>query len=217
MRLRTILGYWKELRIMTMFRKLVSRVEAALMFAVSWLLLALGFEAAAKRIQQRGNSALMDSVEIDPVGGVFLIEVIRDGKHGPVTLQRVASANLVVNTGKRQTWRMASGLNTNDWDQMRIGTSGVAANSGQTNVVSPVTGTLNTVDQKTLLSGTRTFQLVISYPSGVGSKSATGIKEVVILNQNTSPGGSALARSVFSAVNKTTADKLKIQYRVRIT
>ena len=68
-----------------------------------------------------------------------------------------------------------------------------------------------------LLAGTRTFQLVISYPSGAGSKSATGIKEVVVLNQNTSPGGSALMRAVFSSVNKTTADKLKLTYNVRIT
>lgn len=202
---------------MTTLRKTVSRVEAALLFSLTWLLCNLGFESLAKRLQLRGNNALMDSVQIDPVGGVFLVEVIRDGKHGPTVIQRAASPNLVVNTGKRQTWRMASSLNTNDWDQMRIGTCGVAANSGQTNVVSPVTGTINTVDQKTLLAGTRTFQLVISFPSGASTKSASGIKEVVILNQNTSPGGSALARSVFSSVNKTTADKLKIQYRVRIS
>lgn len=202
---------------MTTLRKVISRVEAALLFSVSWLLFNLGFESLAKKVQGQGNGALMDSVELDPVGGVFLIEVIRDSKNGPVVVQRAVSPNLVVNTGKRQTWRMASSLNTNDWDQMRIGTSSGAANSGQTNVISPVTNTINTVDQKTLLAGTRTFQLVISYPSGAGTKSATNIKEVVILNQNTSPGGSALARSVFSAVNKTTADKLKIQYRVRIS
>lgn len=202
---------------MMQLRRTISRAQAAFIFCLAWLFQNLGFAALSKRLSARANSALMDSVDIDPVGGVFLIEVIRDGKNGPQVIQRRASANLVVNTGKRQTWRMASALNTNDWDQMRIGTCGVAANSGQTNVVTPVTGTLNTVDQKTLLSGTRTFQLVISYPSGGGSKSATGIKEVVILNQNTSPGGSALARSIFSAVNKTTADKLKIQYRVRIS
>lgn len=202
---------------MTTLRKMVSRVEAALLLSAAWLLRILGFETPAKRLITMGTDALVDAVQLDPVGGVFLIEVLRDGKNGPVVIQRAVAPNLVVNTGKRQTWRMASGLNTNDWDQARIGTSGVAANSAHTNVVSPVTGTLNTVDQKTLLAGTRTFQLVISYPSGAGSKSAANIREVVILNQNTSPGGSALARSVFSAVNKTTADKLKIQYRVRIT
>jgi hypothetical protein len=84
-------------------------------------------------------------------------------------------------------------------------------------VVSAVTGTINTVDLMTLLSGTRTMQWVISYPSGAGTKSATNIREVVVLNQNTSPGGSALSRSTFTAVNKTTADNLRITYRDRVT
>jgi hypothetical protein len=161
----------------------------------------------------------MNTEQIDELHaqGIYTIEVIRDGKDGPQVLQRRIVPNLVVNTGKRQLWRMATGLNTNDFDQMRIGTSAAAAASGQTNVLSPVTGTINTVDSKTLLSGTRTFQWVVSYPSGAGSKSASGIREVVILNQNTSPGGSALSRSVFTSVTKTTSDKLRIQYRCRIT
>lgn len=192
-----------------------SKLAALFWFSIAAVLSWFGADVGATR--SRGNTALLDSVDTDDVGGVFLIEVLRDGRHGPVVMQRRVCKNLVVNTGKRQVWRQASGLNTNDFDQMRIGTCGVAANSAQTNVVSPVTGTINTVDQKTLLAGTRTFQLMISYPSGVGSKSATGIKEVVVLNQNTSPGGSALARSIFSSVSKTSADKLKILYRVRIT
>jgi len=159
---------------------------------------------------------IQDILQSKKFGGFVDIEVIRDSGDGPKVIQRRRTHNLVVNTGKRQTWRQACGLNTNDWDQFRIGTSGVAANSAQTNVLSPVTGTLNTADSKTLLSGTRTFQLVISYPSGAGSKSATNIQEVVVLNQNTSPGGSALMRAIFTPVNKTTADKLKLTYNVRI-
>lgn len=149
--------------------------------------------------------------------GIFIVEVLRDGKNGPEVLQRRVTPNLVVNTGKRQLWRIASGLNTKHFDQFRIGTSGVAAASNQTNVIAAVTGTLVTADSKTLLSGTRTMQWVVSYPSGGGSKSATGIKEVAILNTNTSPGGSALSRSTFTPVNKTTADKLRITYRARVT
>lgn len=160
---------------------------------------------------------LVDGIPNEDVGGYVTVEVIREGRHGPEVLQRRTTHNLVVNAGKRQIWRLASGLQTNIFDQMRIGTSGAAANSGQTNVISPVTGTINTVDSKTLLSGTRTHQWVISYPSGGGSKSASGIDEVVLLNQNTSPGGSCMMRAVFTAVNKTTADKLKITYTARIT
>lgn len=150
--------------------------------------------------------------------GEFTTEVIRDDEHGvPRVIRRIQTSNLIVNTGKRQTWRQACGLNTNDWDQGRIGINSAAAGSADTNVKTAITGTLNTVDSKTLLSGTRTLQLVWSYPSGAGSKSAT-VKEIVVLNQNTSPGGSALCRSVLSPVAvKTTADKLKITYKARIT
>lgn len=151
-------------------------------------------------------------------GPVYMVEVIRDGKRGPEVVQRSFGKNLVVNTGKRQIWRIAAGVSTTVFDQMRIGTSGIAATSGSTNVVSPVTGTLNTADSLTLLAATRTFQWLISYPSGGGSKSATDIQEVAVLNQNTSPGGSALNRSVFTpSVNKTTNDKLRITYQARVT
>ncbi len=160
---------------------------------------------------------ITDGVLSDEFGGYVTVEVIRDGKNGPEVIDRRVTHNLVVNTGKKQTWRMTQGLNTNNWDQMRIGTSPAAAVSADTNVKSPVTGTINTVDSKTLLAGTRTAQWVISYPSGGGTKSATNIREVVMLNQNTSPGGSAFMRAVFTAVNKTTADKLKITYTVRVT
>jgi hypothetical protein len=160
---------------------------------------------------------LSDAIPSKDFGGIALIEVIRDGKHGPKVINRRVVHNLVVNVGKRQTWRMCTGLNTNIWDQMRIGTSPAAAASNQTNLLSPFTGTLNTVDDATLLSGTRTFQWVISYPSGGGSKSNSGLSEVVLLNQNTSPGGSAFMRSTFTGVQKTTADKLRITYQVRIT
>ncbi len=150
-------------------------------------------------------------------GGHVIVEVIRDGKHGPQVIQRVVSHNLIVNSGKRQTWRKTMNLNANHWDQMRIGINSAAANSGNTNVNTAVTGTLNTVDSKSLLSGTRTARLIISYPSGGGSKTAT-VKEVVVLNQNTSPGGSCFMRAVLSPVAvKTTQDKLRITYQFRIT
>lgn len=161
---------------------------------------------------------ISDSIPKGKFGGFVCVEVLREGKNGPQVIKRRV-ANLVVDTGKRQTWRISAGLNTNIWDQMRIGTSPAAPAVGNTNVLSPVTGTINTVDDATLLAATNTFQWIVSYPSGTTStaKSATGISEVVLLNQNTSPGGSALMRSTFTAVNKTLADKLRITYQVRIT
>lgn len=160
---------------------------------------------------------IKDVIPNEDIGGYVTVEVIRDSGRGPEVIERRRSHNLIVNSGKEQLWRLAAGNQLNIFDQMRIGTSGAAAASNQTNLLSPVTGTLVTVDSKSLLSGTRTMEWVVSYPSGGGSKSATSIEEVVMLNQNTSPGGSCMMRAVFTAVNKTTADKLKITYNARIT
>lgn len=150
-------------------------------------------------------------------GGVVTVEVIRDGKHGPEVIARRVSKNLVVAGGKIHNWRALTGLSTKLCDQMRIGTSPAAAASNQTNVLSPVAGTLTTADSISVLAGTRTLQMIVSYPSGAGSKSATNICEVAILSQGTSPGGTMLARATFTPVTKTTADKLAVSYRARIT
>jgi hypothetical protein len=155
-----------------------------------------------------------DGMKVGP--NIVTVEVIRDGPRGPEVIQRRKSHNVVVLSGKKQIWRLVTGNQTNLFDQMRIRTSGAAATSNQTNVLSEVTGTLVTADSMTMASG-RTQQWVVSYASGAGSKSAAGIEEVVILNQNTSPGGSCMMRATFTAVTKTTADKLKITYEARIT
>lgn len=149
--------------------------------------------------------------------GEYLLEVIRDGRNGPEVIARREVTNLIMNTGKRQTWRMClTGLNAKKWNFMRLGSGSAAATSGGTNLQTPVTGTLKTADSVTLLAGTRTAQIIRSYPSGAGSKSAT-FKEVCILNQITSPGGSALSRAVFAAVTKTLADKFRVTYKMRIS
>lgn len=147
-----------------------------------------------------------------------IVELLRDGPDGkPRVLKRVESHNTVVNSGKFQAMRLLVGATSKVYDQIRIGTSGAAVVSNQTNVLSPVAGTLTTVDSTGFSGATRTYSWVHSYPSGGGSISATDIQEVCILREGTSPGGSAWNRSTFTAVTKTTADKLKITYKARIT
>lgn len=155
-----------------------------------------------------------DSVQL---GGFFRVEVIRDTPEGPKVIHRQEVHNLVVTVGKKQLWAKVTATNTHFWKYFRIGTCGATGASNMTNVLSPITGTLKTCNSIGLSGATRTFHWMYSYPSGAGSKSATGIKEVVLADQITSPGGSILARAVLSAVNKTTADKLKIVYAARIS
>jgi hypothetical protein len=158
-----------------------------------------------------------DNIDCAGPGGIVTIEVIRDGKNGPEVIERRKAHNLIVDQGKEQIWRLVSGSQTRFFDHFRIGTSSQAAAVGQVNLTSPITGTLIIASGKTLLAATRTHEWVVSYASGGGSKSATNIQEVVLMNQATSPGGSCMMRAVFTAVNKTTADKLKITYNARIT
>lgn len=169
------------------------------------------------------DKKITDDIEADDdFGGFVVVEVIRDGPNGPYVVSRTVSHNLVVNTGKRQLWRIAMGNSTTVFDQFRIGTCGAAVNSGQTNVISPITTagggeSLVTADSISLLSGTRTMQMIVSYPTGAGGISALNIEEVSVLNQNTAPGGSALMRALITPVNKTLGDKLKITYNVRVS
>lgn len=159
------------------------------------------------------------SDRIDNMGGLVTAEVIRDTPNGPKVIARRDAHNLIVNTGKRQIWRQASGLNTKVFNFIRIGINSAAAGSADTNVKTAIASTLHTMDTRSLLSGTRTMQWMRSYPSGAGGTiiSVAAIKEVALLNQLTSPGGSALMRTVFTTVAKTKADKLKITYRARVT
>jgi hypothetical protein len=162
------------------------------------------------------NGPVILNRNIERFGGIVCVELLRKINGKDTVIDRRDVKNTVVNSGKKQILRMAAGLNLAVFDNFRIGTSGAAVASNQTNVLSPVASTRKTANSITI-SGTRTLQLVISYPSGGGSISANGIQEVVILNQNTSPGGCCLMRATFTSVNKTTSDKLKISYSLRIT
>ena len=154
-------------------------------------------------------------------GGEVTMEVLRDSGNGIEVIARETHHNLVTNTGKRQIWRVTGGLNANLFKFFRIGINSAAAVSADTNVKTACKSSLRTANSITM-SG-RTYQLVVSYQSGSGTTaagilSAANIKEVCVLNQWASPGGSALMRAVFSSsVNKTKSDKLKVTYNVRIS
>lgn len=145
----------------------------------------------------------------------YIIEKIRDGKDGPEVVERQVVNNLVTTVGKKLILKLAAGLATQLMDAMRIGTSGAAPAAGDTNVKSPIASTRHTAS--TITMDGQTLQLIFSYISGGGSVSATGIREVAILDSLTSGSDSCISRAVFSAVNKTTTDKLKITYQVKHT
>ena len=154
---------------------------------------------------------------LQEMGGWVDIEVLRDGKNGPEVIAHRRAHNLIVNVGKIRMWKMTIGTSTKQWRFTRLGGKSVAAGSADTNVKSVIASSTRTVDVKTVSTG-RTYKWVVSYPSGAGSLSNAAIKEVILGDQHTSPGGgSILMRTVFSTVAKTTTDKLRITYKSRIT
>ncbi len=157
--------------------------------------------------------------ETDAAGrpiGTYVIEIIRDRGNGPEVIQRVVGHNIVLNTGKKQTWRMSTGLSAKVWKWFQLGHNSAAASSGDSGVKTAITSSIKTASTQTM-SG-RTLQLIVSYPSGAGSLSAANIKEFCVNNTLTSAAHTSLCRALVSPiVNKTTADKLKITYQVRIT
>lgn len=163
---------------------------------------------------QQGSKSLEDTIQ--EMGGWVDVEVIRDGKHGPEVIAHRRAHNLIVNVGKKRMWKMTIGTSTKQWRFTRLGKNSAAAGSGDTNVKTAITSTIRTVDSKTVSTG-RTYKWVVSYPSGAGSLSAAAIKEVILSDQHTTPGGSILMRTVFTSVAKTTADKLRITYKSRIS
>jgi len=151
------------------------------------------------------------------VKGEFTVELWRDGPRGPECHHRQTVPNTVLQTGLKEMYRFLVGSVVKQFDQGRIGTCGAAAASNQTNLLSPfngLTGTLTTVDQMTF-TGTRTMEWKWSYPSGAGNVVSGSIKELAILSQATSPGGTALARGVITTASKTKSDKLICYYRQR--
>lgn len=167
---------------------------------------------------EQPNGDIIDSATgdvISPLQGYFTVEILRDGRNGVECISKTVHKNTVLNAGKKQMWRMLTGLSTKLFKFGRAGSNSAAAISANTNVKTAITGTLKTVDSITM-SG-RTLNLIWSYASGAATKSGS-FKEVAILNQRTSPGGSALARALLSPVApKTTADKLKLTYTIRTT
>lgn len=162
------------------------------------------------------SSSQQSDVENVAMQGHLLVEVIRDTRDGPKVIHRQCRPNIIVTTGKKYLLQIASGLVASKLIKFgRAGINSAAAVVGDTNVKTAITGTLKTITSITM-SG-QTLVLVWSYASGGGTKSAA-FKEIAILSQRTTPGGTALARVVLSPLaTKTTADKLKLTYSVKVT
>jgi len=144
--------------------------------------------------------------------GTYLIQVFREGAE----VGRREGRNLVVNTGKNF---MAKRLFSNTpaaMNYMQLGKSNGAAASNQTGVQTPLAKTTlsgrQAVGTKTMVGRTAKFE----HTWTAGEISVLGLEEAGLFNQMTTNGGIMLARFVYTLVNKTNSDTLKITWTVRV-
>ena len=142
--------------------------------------------------------------------GHFKLELIRDGN----VIERREGRNTVTTAGKAKLANRAFTSSPAVYQYMQLGKGGTAASSAQTNILTPV-GTNTTIlryrqtAQTMAMSGTRTAKWEHTWTAG--EFSAAGVREVGLFNARTTSIKNMMARFVFTTVNKTGADTLKIE------
>jgi hypothetical protein len=140
--------------------------------------------------------------------GHFKLELIRDGN----VIERREGRNTVVTSGKAKLANRAFSSTPPVYQYMQLGKGGTAASSAQTNIKTPLaSGTLaaRQTAQTMAMSGTRTAKWEHTWTAG--EFSAAGVREVGLFNARTTSAINMMARFVFTTVNKTKADTLKIE------
>ena len=116
--------------------------------------------------------------------------------------------NLVVTAGKGFVASRMSGTSAGVMSHMAVGTSTTSASAGQTALVSE--------SARVALASTSVSSAVVTYtatfPAGTGTAALT---EAGILNASSS--GTMLCRTVFSVVNKGSADAMTITWTVTVS
>lgn len=163
-------------------------------------------------VLERGASGRME------LEGYFTVETIRDTEFGPTIVRRQRlMKNLIINDGKEELLRIACGMSSAVFNKMRLGKCDTTPTSGDTSIKTTVPKGLATVDVTTFDG--RTMQLIVSFPSGTTIElSATSINEIgIVYSGATTTQKTMLNRSLITATDKTTADKLKITYEAHVT
>jgi len=145
--------------------------------------------------------------------GHFKLELIRDGN----VIERREGRNTVVTTGKALLANRAYTNTPAVYQYLQLGTGGTAASSAQTNILTPLAATTLSGRQTAAtmaMSGTRTAKWEKTW--GATAFSAAGVREVGMFNAITTDTTNMMARFVFTTVNKTNADTLKITWTLKI-
>jgi azurin len=120
--------------------------------------------------------------------------------------------NLVVTVGRNAIASRLTGTATAVMSHMSVGTSSTAPSIAHTTLIAEIGGSRTglTVAGGTAVANEVTY--ACTFPGGVGTGAVT---EAGLFNAGS--GGTMLARTVFSVVNKDAADALTISWKISIT
>lgn len=120
-------------------------------------------------------------------------------------------SNLVVTAGKGYIASRMKDATATAMSHMAVGTNATAAAAGDTALGAEVASSRTALTSTTV--STNTVQYVATFGAGVGTGALT---EAGIFNASPS-GGTMLARTVFSTINKAAGDSLTITWTITIS
>lgn len=152
--------------------------------------------------------------------GCALIQLFdRSGRE----VTRREARNLVVQDGMAYMANRTFSSTPKVMNFMQLGKNGAAATTAQDDVLTPIAAA-TLADRQTVgtaaMSGTRTAKFEHTWTAG--EFSAAGLEEAGLFNEKTTAGTAGsdwtmLARFVYTLVNKTSSDTLKITWTVKVS
>lgn len=144
------------------------------------------------------NIKITGDVKIDIIGADGIVKDSREIK------------NLVVTSGKTFIASRMVGVAATVMDWMELGTGTTAAAVGDTALQTPISGSRVTLTSGTAATNVVTY--VASFPAGTGTGAVT---EAGVFNA--ASAGTMLCRTVFSVVNKGSADAMSITWTITVS
>lgn len=148
------------------------------------------------------------------VRGHVCLELIRDGN----VITRHEGKNLVVATGKNllahRLWKTTPRI----IKYMQLGTGSTGATAADTGVATEIAATTSFAGRQEVVSMTMSGQTATWEHTWTASEfSANNVQEVGLFNSPTTGAGTMASRFVFTAVNKTKSDTLKITWKMAVS
>ena len=124
-------------------------------------------------------------------------------------------ADKITTVGKNAVAELIGGIGSvQNWDQLALGTSGTAASSTQTALVSELTGSGLAKATSTV---TTTTANVLQLQHTWTATAPKTLQEVGVFNSHTATDGVMLARSDFADIALATNDQIQVTYKVTVS